>query len=521
MPSSLSPTKWSFALLGLLVVATLAAELIAARVVDAEFVSERMAGEFGDEAFDVSIGEATFSFLGRRVEAVNVVISRPDRITFAADRIIASGLPLFGRKDGEPGEIGELSVERPMLYLHPQPDSMGIRRDRDDRDTGDAFDVGKLRVERGTALAWRPGAVDGPRLVLVRDLEMDGRGITFDRSGRISGSRSGLAWRTGSFRRVRSDGLMHVVYDSMRASGGDSTVVFSGLRFEPTLPDAEFFGRLAVREDRIRAVVPRIEARGFDLDLWPRRGLAARALEFDSIDVDILTNRRVSAGSGDPWLPHELVRSFEGRLDVDSVIARGRIEYRNLPAREVTEAASIVFDGLVGRITGISNARGAPPMVIDAELRLFGAPALVHIEIPLDGDRFVMRTRGRVDAVDLTRLNSLTIPLEGLEFQGGRLEALRYDVTVDGPTAGGTVWVAYRGLDVQMVDRGTGEGGLIADVRSFVANTFMLRGDNMPDAVGEEGVQPGTVEHAIGAGDSFFTRLWAPIRSGLVAVTKQ
>lgn len=521
VPSRFSPTKWFFATLSLLAVAALAAELIAGRVVDADFVRGRLAGEFAQDAFEVSIGEATFSLLARRVEIVEVVIGRPDRITFTADRIVASGLPLFGRRDGEPGEIGGLTVERPLLYFHPHPDSVSARGDHDDRDTGDALHVGELRVERATALAWRPGATDEPRLVLIRELDMEGRDIVFDRSGRISRSRSDLTWRTGQFRRVRSDGLTHVTYDFMRASGRDSTFVFSGLRFEPTLPDPEFFGRLAVREDRIRAVVPRIEARGFDLDLWLRGGLAARAVEFDSIDVDVLTNRRVPAGSADPRLPHELVRSFDGRLDVDSVVARGRIEYRDLPAREVTEAGTIAFDDLVGRIRGISNAPGAPPMVVDAAFRVLGAPAETRIEIPLDDERFGMRIRGQVGAVDLSRLNSLTIPLEGLEIQGGRLEGLRYDVTVDGRMAGGTVWVAYQGLDVQMVDSRTGEGGLIADVKSFVANTFVLRGDNMPGKTEEQGVQPGAVEHVGGAGDTFFTRVWAPIRSGLMAVTRK
>jgi len=186
----------------------------------------------------------------------------------------------------------------------------------------------------------------------------------------------------------------------------------------------------------------------------------------------------------------------------------------------VTGAGTIAFDDIEGLVTGISNAGGVPPLVVDATLRLFGAPADIRIEIPL-GDHFAMRTRGRVGAVDLTRLNSLTIPLEGLEIQDGRLEGLRYDVTVDGLMAGGTVWAAYRDLDVQMVDSRTGDGGLIADIKSFVANTFVLRGDNLPGTAEEGGVQPGPVEHVLEADDPFFTRLWAPIRSGLKSVTKK
>lgn len=514
--------NWILTVLGLLAVAGVAAEFFAVRFVDDDLVRERLVEEFGEETVEVSIGEATFSLFARRVEISDVVIRRADRITFVADRIVATGLPLLGPSGGEPIEIGRLDVERPLFYFHPRRDSTDAREGTGEHDVGEALRLDDLRIERGTMLAWRPGEAEGPRLLLVHDFEVEGREVTFDRSGRLSGSRSGVSWRTGSFRRVRSDGLTQVVSDSMRAVGADSTLAVFGLRLEPTAPDPEFFNRLDDREDRIRARLPRVEARGFDFDLWPRRGLAARAIELDSIDIDILTNRRIpsSGGPAVPWLPHEALRSFDRRLAVDSLIARGRIQYHDLPDRAVTGAGTIAFDDIVALVTGISNAGTEPPLVVDASLRLFGAPAHIRIEIPL-GDDFAMRTRGRVGAVDLSRLNSLTIPLEGLKIQEGRLEGLRYDVVVDGLIAGGTVWAAYRDLDVQMVDRRTGEGGLIADVKSFVTNTFVLRDDNMPETEEEEGVKPGPVEHVLEADDPFFTRLWAPIRSGLMSVTKK
>ena len=62
---------------------------------------------------------------------------------------------------------------------------------------------------------------------------------------------------------------------------------------------------------------------------------------------------------------------------------------------------------------------------------------------------------------------------------------------MDGRTAGGTVWAAYRDLDVQMVDRKTGEGGVFDDIKSFVTNTFVLRGDNMPGDGEDDEARPG------------------------------
>lgn len=517
VPRELGRRTWLFVALGALGIAILGAELGAGHLVDGGYIEHRLAKELGGD-LEVSIGDASFSLLARRVEATGVVISRPGQVTLRAQRIVASGLPLSGRGDG-PAEVGELTIERPLFFFHPEPGSPG-RTTRADGGDGAVLRLGRLRLANGTALAWREDVTVGPRQVLIRELEVDGHDLSFDGSGRVTGSREGLTWRAGPFLRVRADGLTQVTFDSLRASGGDSILVFSGGRLEPTLPDQDFFGRLEVREDRIRAVVPRIEARGFDFGIWPPDGLVARHVLFDAIEVDVLTNRRVLAGSSDPWLPHEIAGSFEGRLAIDTISVRGRIEYRDLPAEQVAQAGLVVFDSLEARIEGISNAPGAAPMVLDATLRLFGAPAQVRLEIPLDTDRFRLNARGRVGAFDLSLLNDLTIPLEGVEIRDGRLEALRYDVTVDGPSAGGTVWVAYRNLDVQMVDRRTGKGGLIDKLKSFVANTFALRGENMP-ADGDAGTLPGAVEHSVNAGDSFFTRIWAPIRSGLLAITRK
>lgn len=498
-------------------------EIGAGRVVDAGFVRERLVERLGDDSTRVSLEDVSFSLLARRIEASGIVVGRPGVATATAERIVASGLPLLALLVGDATpEVGRLTVSRPLVFLHPAP------ADSDETGGGKpspepAVRVDELRVEGGTVLVWRPEAASGPGRVLVRDLEIDGRDVDFDREGRLAGPRDGLAWRTGAFTRVRGDGLVRVAWDSMRASVRDSTLLLAGARYEPTLSDTAFFRRLDDREDRIRIASPRISASGFDFSLRPDGGFVARTIAFDSTEIDVYSNRRVpdtDTTSSPPWMPHDLVRSFDGRLRADTVEVSGRITYRELPQRDVTAPGRFVFDDFEGRITGISNASGAPPMAVEATMAVFGAPSDIRLEIPLDADRMLMRMDGRVGSMELSRLNDLTVPLQGVEIQAGRLEGLRFDITVDGPTAGGTVWVAYRDLDVQMVDSGSGEGGLFDDIKSFVANTFVLRNENMPDGEdGDEAVR-GNVEYYVEPDDPFFTRVWAPIRSGLMDVVK-
>ena len=498
----------------------IAAEAIASRIVDADFVEERLSRQLGDGSAEVSVAEASFSLLRRRVAISDVVVKLPAAV-LAADRVVLTGIPLLPSGDGEPRDLRRLTVQAPLLFYSPpapafDDERVGVR----DTSAAAALRIDELRIERATVLVWRDGAVRGPRSVLARDIELTGSDVSIDSAGRVGGPRGGIAWRTGPIRRVRADGLTEFRLDSTSASSRDSSIVLHGGRYRPVGSDEEFFGRLDWREDRIRAELPRIELRGVDFGRLPPRDMVVRAVHFDSVDVDVLTDRRVPARDGEPWLPHTLAQSFEGRLALDSVRIRGRIRYSDRPAEPVSRPGRIAFADFDGRIRGISNEPDASPMVIDATMRLFDAPVEVRLEVPLDADRFLMSMEGRVGRVDLEELNGLTVPLEGIEFQGGRIEGIRFDVDVDGSSAGGTVWAAYRGLDVQLVDRTTGEGGLFDDIKSFLANNFVFRGDNMPDAEGGTGSEPAAVEHFVSPTEPFFSRVWEPIRSGLMAIAR-
>lgn len=503
-----------------LTVVGLGAEVTASRIVDRSYVRDRLADELGDESVRVELGDVSFSLFRRRIEARGVVISRPGRYTLSVRRVVASGIPVFGDR-GVP-VLGSLALDRPLLFVHPADgaERTGEAGDDERRAGSPALRIGHLRITEGTLLVEPSGATARLNRVLVRDLHVEGRDVAVDAEGRLSGAPGSLAWSTGELSRTSGDGLTRIKVDSLRASASDSSFLVSGIDLAPTSSDSEFFRQLTQRRDRIRATVTSVRGRGVDLYGWMRRDVRARTIEFDSADVDVLSNRRLPPGSGDPWLPTRLIRSLAGEVRLDTVRISGRIVYNEIPARQARDTARMEFEQLDGRITGVSSAEDAPPIVVDASMSLFEAPATIRIEIPYDSSTYRMEMSGRVGAIDLARVNSLTVPLQGIEVQDGHLAALRFDATVDGRTAGGTVWAAYRDLDVQIVDRETGEGGLFDDIKSFVTNTFVLRGDNMPGEGEADEARPGAIEYYVERDDSFFTRVWAPIRSGLMAVAR-
>jgi len=503
-----------------LTVVGLGAEVTASRIVDRSFVRDRLADGLGDGDVRVDLGDVSFSLFRRRIDARDVVISRPGRSILSVPRIVVSGVPVFSGK-GIP-IVESVALDRPLFFVHRMDAAEGSGdAGGDERRPGPpALRIRHLRITEATLLVEPSGAAERPDRILVRDLRVEGREVAFDAEGRLSGVPEDLAWSTGELSRTPADGLTRLRADSLRASASDSSFLVSGIDFSPTSTDAEFFRQLAERRDRIRATVASVRGRGVDLYAWMRRDVRARAIEFDSADVDVLSNRRLPPGSGDPWLPTGLIRSFAGEIRLDTVRFSGRIVYNEIPARQARDAARMEFEQLDGRVTGISSATDAPPIALDASMSLFEAPATIRIEIPYDASTYRMEMSGNVGAIDLTRVNSLTVPLQGIEVQGGHLAALRFEATVDGRTAGGTVWAAYRDLDVQIVDRETGEGGLFDDIKSFVTNTFVLRGDNMPGDGEADEARPGAIEYFVKRDDSFFTRVWAPIRSGLMAVAR-
>ncbi|MGD8494769.1 MAG: hypothetical protein PVF05_01160 [Gemmatimonadales bacterium] len=483
---------------------------------------DRLAERLGGAGGRVHVGEVSFSLFRRRIEATDVVLDGIGGATLAARRIVASGVPLLG---GDVLEIGRLTVDGPILFLHPGP--ADDTRERENMRSGAPRNaiirVARIRVDGGTVLAWRPDAKARSRRALVRDVVIEGRDIAFDDSGRVTNLPADLFWRTGAFSRIRADGLTQLSFDSMRASTADSIVEFAGVRLAPTSSDESYFQRLPTRADRLRVNLPHVRGRGVNFEAALHGGLVTRVVEFDSVDVDVLSDRRLPPApqASEPKMPTDLVHSFRGEVRIDTLRVGGRIAYGEVPESRTTRPGRIGFEHFDGRVLGISSASGASPMIIDASMQVFEAPAEIRIEIPLETSAYRMDMSGRVGGLDLTRLNALTVPLQGIEVQAGRLAAMRFAITVDGRSAGGTVWAAYRDLDIQLVDRETGEGGLFDDIKSFVTNTFVLRGDNMPGGGDGEGTRPGAVKYYVEPQDPFFTRVWAPIRSGLMAVARK
>ena len=101
----------------------------------------------------------------------------------------------------------------------------------------------------------------------------------------------------------------------------------------------------------------------------------------------------------------------------------------------------------------------------------------------------------------------------------GRVDSARVDIRYRADGASGVVMVGYEGLELRQEDRNTGEQSFGQRLTSFVANTFVIRGDNRP---GDDGPpREGRVEYVRPPDASFFKQFWHAIRDGLIDVAKR
>jgi hypothetical protein len=116
--------------------------------------------------------------------------------------------------------------------------------------------------------------------------------------------------------------------------------------------------------------------------------------------------------------------------------------------------------------------------------------------------------------MDLSALNAFLEAAEQMRIKTGVLQAATFEIKVASGSASGTVRAAYRDLILAAINKQTGsEKGFSDGIASFIANTFKLRGTNVPDDVGS--MKIGEVKYTRKHDEVFLEFTWLALRSGV------
>jgi hypothetical protein len=138
----------------------------------------------------------------------------------------------------------------------------------------------------------------------------------------------------------------------------------------------------------------------------------------------------------------------------------------------------------------------------------------MRMVFPVASPDFSFQYSGSVTRMDIRTLNAFLETAEQLRIKRGTLQAASFSINVVDGHAGGNVHAVYKDLTFALINKFTGsEKGLSDGIKSFIANTFTIRGTNIPNKKGVLAI--GQVQYVRKRDDPFFRFVWFALRSGL------
>jgi len=308
----------------------------------------------------------------------------------------------------------------------------------------------------------------------------------------------------------------------LRVSVPDSEIVVESLTLQPSVDDEEFFAESTFRKTRFRLAVSSARMQGVAyLELLQGKSSRPRFARIQDPFLDVLINKDKPSGKETPT-PRVSSGGFEwmkGSLHADSLsMVNGHLLYGERFAVGA-KPACITLDSMRVSASRIGNDEdSAASVVVDAQGMFMKTGVMnVRAAIPTGSRLSSFQYSGSLGRMDVSALNPFLETAEQVRIVEGVLESATFTITVTSGLASGSVRAVYRNLTLAAINAKTGSQNGAADLfASFIANTFKLRGTNMPDKSGV--ITIGKVKYMRQSDDPLFRFLWFALRSGVADV---
>jgi hypothetical protein len=388
----------------------------------------------------------------------------------------------------------------------------------------------------------------------IREIQLDTTARRVFESARVSAA-SLFHLTTGLRDSLRIDSLLvrldpadtTIEFRSLRTSPSDSgqvvyvsgfkrkqragTFSLDSLSYLPSRPDSVFFAH-PDDKTRVRLTMKGIRGRGVETGASLGMRAVARQVEVDSMMIDALADTRTEAPpETQPALPSKPRRLWpqalaetKWRVAIDTVtLKNGFVRYGELKSNR-REPAVIWFSNISATITGMGNhpdktgVKGPAIMVAKAKF-MSRATLETRMEVPIVPEHFAMKVEGKATDLPAEVLNRFLLTAEGFRVTSGRFHRADFGFQVANGKATGEMTLVYDSLFVEVVDKETRKKGIDEKLKTFFANTLVIRGDNMPDDKGRLDPQP--IEYRYKKRETFWGGIWRALRSGLTKTIKK
>lgn len=519
---------------------------------DADFIERRVNAAFNestDARYRVDIENVEWGFLGRSVRLretslrSDMLDADPEGVSkTAAEQALQLTVP----------EIHVLGISWWAVLWHRHLILDDIRFDdpRVSRSVGEFEEFAQMRDESAGRRIGRASEATGLGLIRTHRFEVSNGTLLLDgETNAPTDSLWGLSleldtlsldpssWRSedrslvSRLQTASFDGLHYGPTDDSyvlsagvgRLSRLDSSVTVGSIQYRPSVSDSVFMDQQTYRANRVRSSVEEISVRGMNVGrLLSDTAVVAATIRIDGLDLDVYRDNHLPEDPDDPPppMPQDLVRGFDHPLDVETIqVRQGRIRYSKRP-EEVPSPGTILFDSLWASAYHVTNdpkeMSPTSPSIVDARTDVAGVGRLTaSFRIPLMSPHLSLSYRGRLGSMNATAFNETFVNLSGVRVESGMVDSLWFEATVNRGKATGIVHSTYRNLEIETLDRTTGNRGLKSRLKTLVVNGLGVRSTNVPT---EEPFRTGDIEHERNPDNSFFKFLWHALRDGIYSL---
>jgi hypothetical protein len=378
----------------------------------------------------------------RKLRANKLEIIKDGKLYFSSDAIVMNDAEVA--KD-EPPSVKRLEVYNPLLIV---PEA-GPKRKRSDRERTSSFAIVQQFVIHPGQVKWK-----------------DNQSLTF---GKLEGDT-----RSGNFRcaslKTETEKNSVQVYDVVLKN---NKVNIDSVHISPR---KEWIYSNTVENDFIDACFQGITLHGFSInDMIEHRVLKNADIAVERFAFDIKRDKRMP----DPPMVEKPV-TLEGLLKLPPSITINRVDLKNgrIQYTETSEKTGedgvVVFENIVANLK-VGKTRGEPPLVMVATARLYNEGSLHVTYETLDSSSFKLNVR--LKDLNLTALNRVVVPLQGIHIKSGYLKKFDLQLTAGAEQANGASVISYNNLHLEIRKPGDSEKKRWGnEVLTFLADGILKNG---------------------------------------------
>jgi hypothetical protein len=299
----------------------------------------------------------------------------------------------------------------------------------------------------------------------------------------------------------------------------DSLLIVDSVAFTSDYSEEEFAAREKYPRGRFDIRGVNISVQGLDLEGFTQgKRLSLHKCTAGSWSVDYYSDKRKPRNPHPPAaiMPNELAREFHLPVNIDSLIlSEGKIRIRER-AQGSTQSGVLTFNH--ARISAYPYSTdsscascGKPTKIFMSALFLGEAPVAAEVLFDFQHPNLDLRIDATIGKFSAKRLNEFLIPNERKEVTDGIVEDGKLTMDIRNGVATTVVTPHYHNLSMKVLTKKVGgKRGLIEGLKTFVANTFVLRSNNM-----DKTALSGKTTYRRKKEEEFLQFIWIALRTSL------